>query len=90
VIPHDRLRRICLRRGFSSCTMRREYIILFDYLDASQKERELSAVLTTPPTAGGQISGHRLNRMAASNNAVAIKGILAEALPTSAVFVADV
>ncbi len=90
VIPYDRLRRIHLRRGFSSCTMRMEYIILLDYLDASQKGRKLSAVLTTPPAPGGQTSGNRMNRAAAGKNAVAVKGILAEALPTSAVFVADV
>ncbi len=90
VIPYDRLRRIHLRRGFSSCTMRIEYIILLDYLDASRKERKLSAVITAPPAPGGQTPWNRMNRAAAGKNALEVKGILAEALPTSAVFVADV
>lgn len=90
VIPYDRLRRIHFRRGFSSCTMRMEYIILLRYLDASQKERKLSAILTTPPPLGGRISENRLNRTAASKNAMEAKEILAEALPISGVFVADV
>ena len=87
VIPYDRLKRIHFHRGFSSCTMRREYIILFSYLDASQKERKLSAVLTPPPD---RVSGNRLDRIAASKYAMEVKGILTEALPERCVFVADV
>jgi len=90
VIPYDRLRKIHFRRGFSSCTMRREYIIFLNYLDASQKERKLSAVLTPPLHPSGRISGNRLNRTAASKHAIEVKETLAEALPISGVFVADV
>jgi len=70
--------------------MRKEYIILLNYLDASRKERKLSAVPMPPPHPSGRISGNRLNRTAASEHAMEVKGILAEALPVSGVFVADV
>ena len=90
VIPYDRLKRIRFHRGFSSCTMRREYIILLNYLDASQKERRLSAVLTPPPPPSGRVSVNRLDRAAASKYATEVKGILTGALPERCVFVADV
>jgi len=87
VIPYDRLKSIHFHRGFSSSTMRREYVILLRYLDASRKERRLSAVLTPPP---GRTSGNRLDRTEASKYAMEVKGILVEALPDRSVFVADV
>jgi len=90
VIPYDRLRNAHFRRGFSSSTMRREYIILLDYLDASQKERRLSAVLMPPPSPGGRTSWNPLTRTATREHAKEIKGILAEALPVSGVFISDV
>ena len=89
-IPCDRLKRIHFRRGFSSGTMRMEYIILLNYLDTSGKERKLTAVLTPPPPPGGRISGNRLNRTAASMHAMEVRGILADAFPMSGVIVADV
>ncbi len=88
VIPYDRLTKVSFRRGFSSCTMRREFIILLCYLDASQKGRRLSAVITPPSS--GQIAWGRLSRTAAIEHAMDIKGFLAEALPAGGVFVADV
>jgi hypothetical protein len=90
VIPYDRLRRIHLRRGFSSCTMRREYIVLLNYLDASKKARRLSTVLMPPPDSKGRDSWNRLDRTAAVKHAMEIKEILSEAFPESGVFVADV
>lgn len=90
VIPYDRLRKLHFRRGFAGCTMRREYIILLDYLDASQKERKLSAVLMPPPQPSGRISWNRLKRTAVIEHAMEVKKILAEALPVSGVFVSDV
>jgi hypothetical protein len=90
VIPYERLRKIHFRRGFSSCTMRREYFMLLNYLDASQKERRLSVVLTPSPDPSGRISGNRPSRIAASEYAMKIKKVLEEALPAIVVLVADV
>jgi hypothetical protein len=90
VIPYDRLKKLHLRRGFSCCTMRREYIILLNYLDLAEKERKLSAILTPPSQPSGRTVGNRSDRTAAVKNAMEVKGMLAEALPTSGVFVADV
>jgi len=90
VIPYDRLRKIHFRRGFSSSTMRREYVILLNYLDASQKERKLSAVLMPPSHPSGRASGNRPKRTAMSEHAIEIRGILAEALQASGVFFSDV
>lgn len=89
VIPYDRLRKIHFRRGFSSYTMRREYFLLLDYLDASQKERRLVAVLTPPSNPSGRVSGNRLNRIAVSEYAMLVKEFLTDALPVSGVFVAE-
>lgn len=90
VIPYDRLKKLHFRRGFAGCTMRREYIILLDYLDASQKERRLSAILMPPPQPSGRISWNRLNRTAMMEHAMEIKRIFAETLPVSGVLVSDV
>jgi hypothetical protein len=90
VIPYDRLRKLHFRRGFTGCTMRREYIILLNYLDASQKVRRLSTVLSTPLHPNGRSTGNRPNRMASDKNAMEVKGILAEVPAISGVFVADV
>lgn len=90
VIPYGRLKGIRFHRGFSSCTMRREYIILLNYLDASQKERRLSAVLVPPPSPSDRIPVNRLDRAAAGKYAMEVKGILTEALPERCLFVADV
>jgi hypothetical protein len=90
VIPYDRLKKVSFRRGFSICIMRREYIILLNYLDASQKVRRLSTVLSTPLHPNGRSTGNRPNRMASDKNAMEVKGILAEVPAISGVFVADV
>jgi hypothetical protein len=90
VIPYDKLRKICFRRGFSSCTMRKEYLILLSYLDASQKQRRLSAVLMPPPHPSDRVSDNRPRRTVISEHAMEVKGLLAEALPANGVFVADV
>jgi hypothetical protein len=89
VIPYDRLRKIQLRQGFSSSTMRREYIILLTYLDASMKERKMSAVLTSPPQQKGRGTGYWLSRAMANEYAREVRRLLAEALPASCVFVAS-
>jgi len=88
VIPYGRISKIQFRQGFSSSTMRRGYIILLNYLDASMKERKMSAILTPPQHYGGRVAGYWLSRAAVSEYAREVKGILVEALPASCALVA--
>ena len=90
MIPFENIRKVHFRRGFSSSTMRREYIISLLYMDSSGTQRTMSALLTPPTSRSGSASTDRLRRKMVMDYAMEVKRILAEASPLKGILVADV
>lgn len=70
--------------------LRREYVLSVEYLEASSRRRRISAIIASPPGAGGRPSGRWMTRAAAGAQALELRRLLAEALPDAGILVADV
>lgn len=80
-IPYERIAGVRIARGFSSTTMRREFKIVIDYKDASERPRRFLAVIVPPQSEAVHGQEPKYDRLSSIRDyAIEAKGLLERSL----------